>query len=43
LQEVQIDSTSIKAHPVASTGRRLADEKKKTLTNDAAWAVLVED
>jgi len=43
LQEVQIDSTSIKAHPVASTGRRLADEKKKTLTNDAALAVLVAD
>ena len=42
LEEVQIDSTSIKAHPVASTGRRLADEKKKTLTNDAASAVLVE-
>ena len=42
LEEVQIDSTSIKAHPVASTGRRLADEKKTTLTNDAALGVLVE-
>ena len=42
LEEVQIDSTSIKAHPIASTGRRLADEKKKTLTNDAALGVLVE-
>lgn len=28
LQEIQIDSTSIKAHPVASTGRRLADKKR---------------
>ena len=42
LEEVQIDSTSIKAHPIASTGRHLADEKKKTLTNDAALGVLVE-
>lgn len=29
LAEVQIDSTSIKAHPIAFTGRRLADEKKE--------------
>jgi len=42
LEEVQIDSTGIKSHPVASTGRRLADEKKKTLTNEAASTVLVE-
>ena len=43
LEEVQIDSTSIKAHPVASTGRRLVDEKKMPPTNDVALAVLVED
>ncbi len=29
LEEVQLDSTSIKAHPVASTGRRRAGEKKR--------------
>jgi putative transposase len=29
LEEVQIDSTSIKAHPVASTGRRLTDERRR--------------
>jgi transposase len=28
LEEVQLDSTSIKAHPVASTGRRRAGEKR---------------
>ena len=38
LQEVQIDSSSVKAHPVASTGRRKAREKKKTPTSDAALA-----
>lgn len=43
LDEVQIDSTTIKAHPIASTGRRQADEKKRPLTNDAAWAVLAVD
>lgn len=43
LQDVQIDSTSIKAHPIASTGRRLADEKKRPPTKDVALAVLAED
>jgi transposase len=38
LQEVQIDSTSVKAHPVASTGRRQANEKKGTPTNDVVLA-----
>lgn len=38
VDEVQLDSTSVKAHPTASTGRRLADEKKKTPTRGAAWA-----
>ena len=37
-EEVQLDSTSVKAHPTASTGRRLAGEKKVTPTPDAAWA-----
>ena len=33
LEEVQIDSTTIKTHPVSSTGRRKPKEKKKTLTS----------
>lgn len=32
IEELQLDSTSIKAHPTASTGRRLPGEKKKTPT-----------
>ena len=36
--EVQLDSTSVKAHPTASTGRRLAGEKKRMPTRGAAWA-----
>ena len=43
LEELQIDSTSIKAHPVSSTGRRESDEKKKTPITDVASAVLVAD
>ncbi len=34
--EVQLDSTSVKAHPTASTGRRLPAEKKKTPTRGGA-------
>lgn len=30
--EVQLDSTSVKAHPTAATGRRLRDEKNTTPT-----------
>ena len=30
LAELQLDSTTVKAHPVASTGRRRAGEKKRT-------------
>ena len=30
LEEVQLDATTIKAHPVASTGRRRRGEKKRT-------------
>jgi hypothetical protein len=43
LEEVQVDSTTIKAHPVASTSRRERDEKKKTPTPDAASAEAVAD
>ena len=43
LEEVQLDSTSIKAHPVASTGRRRAGEKKKPPTTGAAWDAAGED
>jgi transposase len=32
LEEVQLDSTSVKAHPTAATGRRKRDEKKGTPT-----------
>ena len=35
-EEVQLDSTSIKAHPVAATGRRLPAEKKRRRTSDGA-------
>ncbi len=37
-EEVQLDSTSVKAHPTASTGRRLRGEKKRTPTPGVAWA-----
>ena len=37
-EELQLDSTSVKAHPTASTGRRLRGEKKKTPTRVAVWA-----
>ena len=43
LEEVQLDSTSVKAHPVASTGRRRAGEKKRRPTTDAAWDAVAED
>ena len=36
--EVQLDSSSVKAHPTASTGRRLAGEKKAMPTTAAASA-----
>ena len=38
LEEVQLDSTTVKAHPVASTGRRLPREKKRTPTRGGASA-----
>ena len=38
LEEVQLDSTTVKAHPVASTGRRRPAEKKRTPTTAVASA-----
>ena len=38
LEEVQLDSTTVKARPVAATGRRRAGEKKTTRTPAGAWA-----
>ena len=43
LEEVQLDSTSIKAHPIASTGQRQAQEKKRTLTSGGVWDAAEED
>lgn len=37
-EELQLDSTSVKAHPTASTGRRWRGEKKKTPTCVDVWA-----
>jgi transposase len=38
LAEVQLDATVIKAHPVASTGRRRRGEKKRPPTSGDVWA-----
>jgi transposase len=38
LEEVQLDSTTVKAHPVASTGRRTPKEKKRRPTHGDASA-----
>ena len=38
LTEVQLDATTVKAHPVASTGRRRRGEKKRTPTRGGASA-----
>ena len=43
LTELQLDSTTVKAHPTAATGRREAGEKKTTPTPDAAWAAAAAD
>jgi putative transposase len=43
LEEVHLDSPRIKAHSVASTGRRRAGEKKPRPTQDAVWDAAVED
>ena len=37
-EELQLDATSVKAHPTASTGRRLPHEKNTTPTTAGAWA-----
>lgn len=37
-EEVQLDSTSVKAHPTAATGRRLRGEKNTTPTRGDASA-----
>jgi putative transposase len=43
LEEVHLDSTVIKAHQTASTGRRYGTEKKTKLTNVDALAEAEED
>ena len=41
--EMQLDSTSVKVHPTASTGRRLRGEKNRTPTSVAASVDRVGD
>jgi putative transposase len=43
LAELQLDSTTVKAHPVAATGRKRAGEKKKTLTRGGVSAAAGAD
>jgi len=43
LEEIHLDSSSVKAHPVSSTGRRQPTEKKKRPMPDAAWVAAGED
>lgn len=43
LEELQLDSTIVKAHVAACGGKRKASEKKRTLTTAAAWAVHAAD
>lgn len=43
LEELQLDSTSVKAHQSACGSRRKSGEKKKTPTSDAASAVRAVD
>ncbi|QDV31890.1 hypothetical protein Spb1_38360 [Planctopirus ephydatiae] len=43
LEQVQRDSTTIKAHPGPATGRRRAGEKKSTPTSAATWAAAAAD
>ena len=43
LEELQLDSTSVKAHQSACGSRRQSGEKKKTLTNDDASAARAVD
>ncbi len=43
LEEIHLDSSSVKAHPVSSTGRRQPAEKKKKHTLDDVWDEAGED
>lgn len=43
LEEVQLDSTTVKAHPVASSGRRKAGEKKKRPTSGVVSGAAAAD
>lgn len=43
LAELQLDSTTVKAHPVAATGRKRAGEKKKTPTRGGVSAAAGAD
>ena len=43
LEEVQLDSTTVKAHPVASTGRRTPKEKKtRPMPGDVSGGAAVD-
>ena len=43
LTELQLDSTTVKAHPTAATGRRKAGEKKRRPTPGVASAAAAAD
>lgn len=43
LDELMLDSTTIKAHVAACGSHRQPDEKRKTLTGDGAWGDRGED
>jgi Transposase and inactivated derivatives len=43
LDEIHLDSSSVKAHPVSSTGRLKPTEKKKMPTPGVAWDAAEED
>ena len=43
LEEIHLDSTSVKAHQAASGSQRLPAEKKRRRTNDAVSAARAED
>ena len=43
LAELHLDSTTVKAHPSAATGRRRPGEKNPTPTSGGAWAAAAAD
>ena len=43
MTEVHLDSSTVKAHQTASTGRREAGEKKATPTRDDVWDEVAAD